>query len=243
MTTPITESPIELGSLAQWAAASATFLAVLVALFRDEIVRWWRKPKLTVSIALQPPDCHKTTLDYRVQRTTLIIGSAECYYLRLWVQNLGQTRAESVQVFAANLSRRNADETFKQIESFLPMNLRWAHGQQRSGGPEIFAEGISPGMGKHCDLGRVIDPAHHANLGEELPGVGTGNSILALDLEVPPNTKSHLVSPGVYQLELRVAAANCIPVTKVIEITITGKWFAEQRQMFSDGLGIKVINK
>ena len=100
MATPNGSSPIEIGTLAQWAAASATLLAVLVALFKDEILRWWRKPRLTVSVALQPPDCHKTTLDYTVQRTTLIYGSAECYYLRLWIGNAGQTRAERVQVFA-----------------------------------------------------------------------------------------------------------------------------------------------
>src|SRR5712692_2938378 len=218
MATPIGNSPIEVGTLAQWAAAGATFLAVLVALFKDEILRSLRRPKLTVSIALQPPDCQKTTLSYTVQRTTLISGSAECFYLRLWIENTGHTRAERVQVFAAKLFRRNADGTFKQLESFLPMNLRWSHGQQ--GSPEIFAEGISPGMGKHCDLGRVTDPAHHANLGEELLNVGGDECILALDLEVLPNTKSHLVPPGLYRLQLRVAAANCAPVEKMIELNI-----------------------
>jgi hypothetical protein len=52
---------------------------------------------------------------------------------------------------------------------------------------------------------------------------------------------SHLIPPGSYQLELRVAAANHAPVTKTIELTITGKWFEDQTQMFSDGLGLKVI--
>ena len=38
-------------------------------------------------------------------------------------------------------------------------------------------------------------------------------------------------------------AANCAPVKKVIELTITGKWFAERNQMFSDGLGISVVSQ
>ena len=243
MTTPISSSQMEIGNIAQWAAAGATFLAVLVALFKDEILRWWRRPALLVSIDLRPPDCQKTKLDYKVQRTTLIYGSADCYYLRLWVSNTGRTRAERVQVFAAKLFRRTADGTFKQVESFLPMNLRWAHGQQGLRGPEIFADGISPDMGKHCDLGRVIDPAHHENLGEILPNIEASQSVLALDLEVTPNTKSHLVGPAVYQLHLRIAAANCAPIEKVIELTITGKWFADQNEMFSDGLGIKIIHQ
>lgn len=238
---PTAISLIEIGTLAQWAAATATFLAVLVALFKDEILRAWRKPQLTVSIMLASPDCHKTTLDYTVQKETVVYGSAECYYLRLWIENKGKTRAERVQVFAAKLSRRNADGSFKEVESFLPMNLRWAHGQQGSQGPEIFAEGISPKMGKHCDLGHVIDPNHRVNIGENLPGVQPDETILAFDLEIQPNTKSHLIAPGVYQLQLRVAAANCAPVTRTIELTITGKWFFDQARMFSDGLGIKTV--
>jgi hypothetical protein len=31
-------------------------------------------------------------------------------------------------------------------------------------------------------------------------------------------------------------------VTRIIELTITGKWFGEQAQMFSDGLGIRMIS-
>src|SRR5258706_14740223 len=126
MATPITNSPMEVGTLAQWAAASATFLAVLVALFKDEILRWWRKPKLTVSITLQPP--------------------------------------------------------FKIVESFLPMNLRWSHGQQGSRASEIFADGISPEMGKHYDLGLMVYPKHHSNHVQELLSAQPVKAFLACDL-------------------------------------------------------------
>ncbi len=233
---------METGTLAQWVAAGATLLAVLVALFKDEILRFWRKPRLVVSIVLDSPDCHKTILNYVVQKVALTYGAADCYYLRLWIENIGRTRADRVQVFAAKLLRKNADGSLKQVQDFLPMNLRWAHGQQGPHGPEIFAEGISPQMGKHCDLGHVVDPKHRVDVGEDLSAVRSDETILALDLEVQPNTRSHLIPPGVYQLQLRVAAANCAPVTKKIEITITGKWFADQARMFADGLGIKAIN-
>jgi hypothetical protein len=219
-------------------AASATFAAVLVALFKDEVLRFLRRPKLTVSIALAPPDCHKTMANYRTPQGW---QSADCYYLRLWVENVGKTRAERVQVFAASLSRRNADGNFRKTDEFLPMNLRWAHGQQAAGGPEIFAEGISPQMGKHCDLGHVMDPESRADVGEDLPNVPAATSILALDLEFPPNTRSHLIPPGTYQLALRVAAANSTPVTKTIEVTTTGEWFADQARMFTEGLGIRMV--
>lgn len=234
---------MELGNLAQWVAAAATLLAVLVALFKTEIVSWWRRPILDVSIFLEPPYCHSTTLHYTVQRTALTYAQAQCYYFRLWVQNHGKTRAERVQVHAAKLFRKVADGSFREDKHFLPMNLRWAHGHSREpgGGPEIYAEGISPRMGKHCDLGHVTDPQSRAELGEALDGVPQGNTIFALDLEVNPNTKSNLLAPGTYRLELQVAAANSAPMQKVVEITVTGQWFADERKMFQDGIGLRVI--
>jgi len=237
----LTERPMELGSIAQWVAAGATLLAVLVALFKQEILSWWRRPVLDVSVLLEPPHCHATILQYKVQRTAPTFVQAQCYYFRLWVGNRGRTRADRVQVFAAKLHRCVADGSFKEDKRFLPLNLRWAHSQTLPGGPEIYAEGISPQMGKHCDLGHITDPKFRAEIGEDLEGLTSTSAILALDLEVAPNTRSHLLAPGTYRLELRVAAANSAPVTKVVEITVTGEWFPDEHKMFQDGIGLRVI--
>ena len=110
-----------------------------------------------------PPDCYKTQLRYSRPGpgdNVQIPGFgkwhvANCYYFRLWVDNHGKTRAERVQVFAAKLHRLGADGKFVEDKHFLPLNLRWSHSEDH---PEVFAEGISPYMGKHCDLGRIIDP-------------------------------------------------------------------------------------
>jgi len=239
----VTFQEMELGSIAQWISAIATLLVVLVALFKDEIVNWWRRPIFDVSVFLEPPHCHRTTLQYQFQRTALTFVQAQCYYFRVWIKNCGKTRATRVQVFAAKLYRKVADGSFKEDQHFLPMNLRWAHGhsQEPGGGPEIYAEGISPQMGNHCDLGHVTDPNNRVELGENLDGVPAANTLFALDLEVIPATKSHLLAPGTYRLELQVAAANSRPVTKVLEITVTGQWFADERKMFQDGIGLRVV--
>jgi hypothetical protein len=147
-----------------------------------------------------------------------------------------------VQVFAAKLSRQQDDGSFKEVESFFPMNLRWAHGQQRPSGPEIFAQGISPKMGKACDLGHVVDPASRKEIREDLPDIPPQETILALDLETKPNTGSHLIPPGIYRLELTVAAANSAPVTKTLELKVTGRWFDDERSMFTDGVGVRVLS-
>jgi hypothetical protein len=234
---------MNVGNVAQWVGAGTTLLAVLVALFKDEIIKRWRRPILDVSTVLEPPHCHMTTLRYTTQRTGSTYAEAGCYYFRLWVENRGKTRADRVQVFVAKLSRRVADGTFKEDVRFLPMNLRWSHMQTLGGGPEVYAEGISPQMGKHCDIGHIIDPAHRAECGEALSGVPPTSTLFALDLEVYPNTLGHLLTPGTYRLVLRVAAANSLPMTKILEVTVTGKWFDNERLMFQDGIGLRVVTE
>ena len=240
MATSPETTQIDIGTLAQWAGATATFLAVLVALFKDEFLRWRRKPKLRLSVSLAPPNCHKTTITYMIQKPTPTSRAADCYYLRLWVENAGKTRAERVQVFVAKLSRRSADGSFKDVDQFLPMNLRWSHAGSRA--PEIFTDGISPEMGRHCDLGRVVDPSLRKEVGDDLPSIAANDTVLGLDLEIKPNTLSHLVPIGVYHLTLRVAAANCPPRTHVLELTLTGKWFDDESRMFTDGLGLRLLS-
>lgn len=226
---------------AAWTGSLATLLAVLAALFKEEIVRLWRRPELTARVRLAPPDCHLTQIVYRTNVPAPAVNSAPCYYLRIWVENNGNLRATQVQVFAAKLERRQADGSYRQVASFLPMNLCWAHGQTRDSGPEIFADGISPAMGKHCDLGHIVEPRRRQDLGHDLPGVAQNQTILALDLEVQPNTLGHLVQPGVYRLTVLIAAANAKPVTKVIELNHTGQWYADEQTMFSDGFGMHEV--
>ena len=226
---------------AVWTGSIATLLAVLVALFKEQLVRLWRRPKLEAKLRLSAPDCHKTQMTLFDKSTGTVLESADCYYFRLWVENTGNQRAEKVQVFLSKLLRRHADGSFVEDKSFLPMNLRWSHSQLSPLGPEIFAEGISPKMGKHCDLGHIIDPSKRVAFRINLPNVGAGKTILELDLEVAPNTLTHLVPPGIYRLEMRLAAANAEPATKKIELNHTGDWYSEETKMFSDGFGLKEI--
>ena len=226
---------------AVWTGSIATLLAVIVALFKEELTRCWRRPRLEAKIRLSAPDCHKTEMTLFEPKTGVVIDKCGCYYFRLWIENTGNHRAEKVQVFVAKLLRRHANGSFMEDKSFLPMNIRWSH-SQLSPGPEIFAEGISPEMGKHCDLGHVLDPSKRDKFGINLQSVAAGKTIFEFDLEIAPNTLSHLIPPGVYRVELKLAAANLKPITKTIEINHTGEWFADENKMFSDGLGMREID-
>jgi hypothetical protein len=218
------------GTVAQWFAGSVTFLAVIVALFKEKIFRYWERPKLRISISLSPPDCYKGR--YKTKNG----ASVELYNLRLWVENYGKTQAELVQVYVAKLLRESdADRVFRDFEGFLPMNLKWAHAQ------EIFTPGISPTMGRHCRLGHLFDPQARKEVCDELEGVPDDHTILSLDLEVTTGIRSHLIPPGTYRLQLKIAASNCAVMTKTLKLTISGKWFAEETRMYRDGVAVEII--
>lgn len=226
-----------MNSIATWLSLLVTFLAVVVALFKKDIRYLWYKPKLTAKIRVAAPDCHKTQLTMLHPSSRQIVQVGDCYYFRLWIQNDGRERAEKVQVFVASLMRKHADGKYKEEAAFLPMNLRWAH----STTPEIYAEAISPGMGKHCDLGHIVDPSKRdSRYMDSLSTVSEGQTIFELDLEVRPNTRSHLLAPGDYVLVLKLAAANTYPVEKRLRLVLKGEWFAEETKMFSDGVGIEL---
>lgn len=224
------------GNYAQWAGASATFLAVLVALFREPFVRWRRRPILDIKGVMGPPHSHKIPLTYLFQLTSQTFGEVASFHFRLWIENEGKTRAEQVQVLAARLSRRTDNGSFKVDNDFLPMNLKWSHSH------EIYLQGISPRMGRHCDLGHVIEPSQRAGFKEDLPGVATTNTIFTLALEAAPTSLTHLLKQGIYRLELRVASANGTPVTKVLEIVHSGNWYDDEEKMFRDGISVRVVD-
>ena len=130
---------------------------------------------------------------------------------------------------------------YKLDEHFLPMNLCWSHSAVGVDKPEVFAEGISPHMGKHCDLGRILEPNLRKTIGEYPKDTMPENNCLALELEVKPNTRSHLIQVGNYKMEIKIAASNAKPVVKWLEISLKSKWYADEKSMFTDGITVKQL--
>jgi hypothetical protein len=199
-------------------AAVGTFGAVFVALFKEELLRRWRKPNLVVSIKNHPPDCHMG----------LTAGGYNCYYFRLWVRNHGNVSATNVQLFASELSYETDLKQYVPIDNFLPMNLTWAHTM------EIFRSRIAPEMGRHCDLGHIADPSFQKIHGEARTDVPADRTIMSLALEQLPFNKIHLLRPGNYRLQLIVVADNAAPIKKVIEINHAGYWLNNEKEMFDE---------
>ena len=71
-------------------APVVTFIAIVVALFREDIVKWWRRPRLTARLLLKPPDAHSIHSVVGWQKP----GDPQpnrwegpIYYFRLWIEN------------------------------------------------------------------------------------------------------------------------------------------------------------
>ena len=181
-------------------------------------------------------DSHLTTMQYAIGS---VAQWAPCYYFRLWVSNEGKTRAEKVEVFLRAVERLRADDQLESVARYSPLHLKW------SNTGIVFAEGISPGMGRHCDLAHILDPSHRLNIGYSLDGieeVPREVPLLTLDVEVQPFTRAHLLAPGDYQLTIQIAAANATPVTKRPRMAFRGTWSPDERDMLSRGIGFSIAD-
>ena len=234
---------IDWGNVAQWVGACATLCAVTVALFKEKLLGKWHRAKLAARILLTPPDSFKEIWKYKV---TFSLGSTQenetnRYVFRLWVTNQGSfDRAENVQVFAKSLEKLAVDsKTYVPITEFLPMNLVWSHTNGKT-----FLEAISAhGMGRHCDLGHILNPAAYQSINDiEKPKVLNGKTVFMLDVEFKHFNKSYLLEPGTYRLHIIIVGQNALPESKVVEISFTGDWFEDQDKMFRDGVRINILN-
>jgi hypothetical protein len=216
--------------VADWLVAIGTLALAFIAVFQDQIRSWQFRPKLSMSIQCVPPDCHKTKFS---SESTHV--SANCYYFNFRVRNNGNRRAEYVEAYVSVLEKQQADGKFSQIANFLPTNLLW--GQT---GKPIF-NAISPSMEKICNLGYIVDPsaikfmpiAYNPSL-----NISDGQATFCFEVEIKSNTKSYIIGPGNYRMKIIIGSANTQPITRTIEINVTGDWYEDEQKMLKEGIGI-----
>jgi hypothetical protein len=84
----------------------------------------------------------------------------------------------------------------------------------------------------YCDLVHISDPTTKQAQGEDLAGVAPGVGVLALDVQVATYSNGHLLEPGTYLFHLTVAASNGPSAHYVLEVSYSGKWSPEEKEMF-----------
>jgi hypothetical protein len=236
------ENPSEYLQLLQWLQATGAILAAITALviatFQDKMRAWFKKAELDVSIDLRPPDCLKIPMNV-FDQSGQTIDTIDTYYLRLKVINNGNQKAESVEVFASNLLEEQGDDQWREVTSFLPMNLVWADNHL------VFYPMLYPEMHRHCDLAHIMNPQNRIRLPQENKtwlGVPQNKTILSFDTHAHPSTLSYLHPPGKYRLVLAVGAANAKTIKKTLEITLDGSWYNDEDEMFGKGVSVLILS-
>jgi hypothetical protein len=91
------------------------------------------------------------------------------------------------------------------------MNLVWANHPGLMYFPIIGPRGSQ----RPCDVGHIIDPADRLDFPEENNtqlGLRPDQVSLAFDVIARPNHQGHIVGPGLYRLDIEVAARERPPV-------------------------------
>jgi hypothetical protein len=206
-------------SAAQWFGAVATLLAVIVALSKDSIREWWRKPKLIATCENSPPCNVRTPLFVNDPTTGNLLWTGDSYWVRVKVENKGRTRAEKIQVSLSKLYYRPAvvDGDYSEVlNHHLPINLRWTHVHVP------IQDGISPDMSALGDIIALCDPGnpHWPKPANIPPNTTVGR--LQLEVDLPP--EFHSLRPGSWKLTLRIGAANAKPIDQTLLFSHTGEW-------------------
>ena len=138
----------------------------------------------------------------------------DSYYFRFWVKNIGNYQMEEAEAMATELYKK--------------VNIKYEKVK------------IQPKLFKHLDLGHIVKN-EFANL--NLFGLNsTSNIVLILDVEVPPNTGSHIIFPGDYKIKIVLAANNLKPVEKIYNIVIKDNWTDDEDDMLAKNVSIKEKN-
>lgn len=214
--------------------AITTIIIAIIALFQDKIHNWFYHPTLKVTMTLSPPDC--LIVPSKDDKGVTI---SDVYYFRLRVENTGNIKAESVEVYANEL-REYKYGKFEIIQTFLPMNLKWSYT-----GNIFFL--LNPKMKKHCDIFHVYDPEKRPQIRNEnisFENVDSKKTILSIDTFVKSNSYSHLYPFGKYELDIVISASNAksVPRTLIIDLK-NGEWDSNEEIMFRDNIEIQLKNK
>jgi len=224
-------TPIGTWILAGVAVASAT-----IAAFQSRLSRLLVRPKLGLEVNPEPPDFHHTL----VSHPSAPGAPADAYYFNLRVLNTGNSRAEQVEVFVADVLLQQEDGSFRRLTSFLPKNLLWSWTEKP------FLDALSPGMYAFCTLGHIFDPARRRQFpGEALLDTDearlAGRSAFSVAVQFPSNKPFHILPPGTYHLVLWIAAGNARKVEKRLELVLPGEWTVDETRMLSEGVRIRVL--
>jgi hypothetical protein len=212
----------------------AVVLALFLALYGEQVKRRTLHPLLRLRARVRRPDADKVSRWTQDQHGG-VINLGESWYFRLAVSNEGNDTARDVQMFLARVERKHGHKAEK-VRRFTPMNLIWSNTDDE---PKKSNRVTRPALLRdtpevYCDLVHICDPGTRKQQGEDLDTVASGEGVIGLDVQVATYSKGHLLEPGTYLFYLTLAASNCRSTHYELEISYSGKWSPDEKEMFRE---------
>jgi len=198
------------------------FPIVVVALWQEELKKWWFAPKLEIYFKLKYPLCSITPFyagweekigplsDIKVKKEV----ATEAYYFRLKIINFGNSEAKRCEVVMTELLQEDEGK-FYNVKHFQPVNIKW---DVKADGPYLD---INPSpVGWYIRLGYISEKFESGLFHLEYCYTIGGYQ---------PTT----LSKGVrYRFTVAAISANAKFIEKKFEFFWDGVWEATEKEMF-----------
>jgi len=216
-----------------WAIIVGFFTALFlgfIAIFRDWIISWLKKPKLKISISPESPYIHSVPFSRKTEGGEFFYDS---YYFHFKIENRGNFQIESANVIVSELSQRNEEGQYDINRDFLPLNLIWSHIGVITM-PIIYQK-----THRYCDFGYIIK-SEYASL-TRFGITQTSEVIFQLATHVAPNTGSHILKPGDYRIKIVVSGKNIKTQTKTYNLIFRDAWTDDEEEMLTQNITIEEL--
>lgn len=262
-----------------WVAVGTLLLAFVAAvslLFGERIKLWFSHPNLNIEIQDGPPDCMMLPFGYPNTSDPRTWSVTASYWLRFRVINKRVFSAKQVEAYLSRVFRLSPEGQWTELKRYIPLNLTWSHADMDRTMERMLFPRVTKKIERHWDLGHFIFPGDrndvsnpdtgfiYENPGPVLPVLFPEKSeaelielsrtimILHLDTAIKPSSRSYMLGPGTYKLEIRVNGENTKkPVTINIKVEVPETWELEGsglkgvrvEKMANDSLMSKFTNR
>jgi len=189
------------------------FLVTAATLFFQAIIgtrahEYRNRPIPEIEFHFDIPDCHVTKE-----------GSGETgtptYYIRMRVKNTGSSTLRDAAVTVENIKKNGST-----WEKSMPLGLRWTDVEPNDPKPNPFGipkNNIPMGSKRTVDFLKVRQDKKELNL----------------CCVFPPNTRTHILETGSFELFISVDFANSHPIFAKFAVSYNGNWSDDKDIMFS----------
>lgn len=207
-------------------SAMVTFLAVIVALFKEDIRKFWVFSKIDVSI---PTESFYEVLKGNISETPddNQILEAEKYHCKIQIQNKGNITAQDVEIYLESLTHTSSNYPNPQRIDTLGIPLNWSTGNENR-------INIAPEGKKELCIVELKAPVNQSNpngLNENLP-----SKLIIAGHDNNPDFRR-----GEWTGEFAILSSNAKPVRFKLQVNWNGRWENRSTEMIRN-LSIKLIS-